>query len=118
MIKVVVKVERYRRCFDPKTKSWLSSTETTFYISIIRLTAQEFCQAIRRHWAIENNNHRVRDVTLGEDKSRIRTNPHIFAKLRSFALNILKKNKVENVSLELFENCVNLDKVLNYAGVL
>jgi hypothetical protein len=36
-------------------------------------------------------------------------NPHIFAKLRSFALNILRKNKVENVSLELFENSLNLD---------
>jgi len=30
----------------------------------------------------------------------------------------MRKNNVENVSLELFENCMNLDKVLNYAGVL
>jgi len=60
----------------------------------------------------------VRDVTLSEDKSRIRTNPHIFAKLRSFALNILRKNDVQNVSLELFENCLNLDNVLNYVGIL
>ena len=71
-----------------------------------------------RYWAIENRNHYVRDVTLGEDKSRIRTNPHIFAKLRSFALNILRKNKVENVSLALFDNAMNLDNVLNYVGVL
>jgi hypothetical protein len=49
----------------------------------------------------------VRDVTLGEDQSRIRTNPHIFAKLRSFALNILRYNQVDNVSLELFENSMN-----------
>ena len=55
---------------------------------------------------------------MGEDKSRIRTNPHIFAKLRSFALNILRKNKIENVSLALFENGMNLDNVLNYVGVL
>ena len=54
---------------------------------------------------------------MGEDQSRIRINPNIFAKLRSFALNILRKNKVENVSLELFENCMNLDRVFNYVGI-
>jgi predicted transposase YbfD/YdcC len=118
LVKVVVKVERFRQLFDPKTKSWKNSDEISFYISTIVLSAQEFCQAIRHHWGIENSNHYVRDVTMGEDKSRIRTNPHIFAKLRSFALNILRKNNVENVSLELFDNCMNLDNVLNYVGVL
>lgn len=117
-VKVVVKVERYRQEFDPKTNTWKNSDETAFYIATIILSAEEFCQAIRNHWGIENSNHYVRNVTMGEDKSRIRTNPHIFAKLRSFALNILRKNNVENVSLELFDNCMNLDNVLNYVGVL
>ena len=118
LVKVVVKVERYRQVFDTKTQTWKNSDETAFYISTIVLSASEFCQAIRHHWAIENSNHYVRDVTLGEDKSRIRTNPHIFAKLRSFALNILRHNQVDNVSLELFDNSMNLDKVLNYEGIL
>jgi predicted transposase YbfD/YdcC len=118
LVKVVVKVERYRQVFETKSKTWKNSDETSFYISTIVLSAQEFCQAIRHHWGIENRNHHVRDVTMGEDRSRIRTNPHIFAKLRSFALNILRKNNVENVSLELFENCMNLDNVLNYDGIL
>ena len=118
LVKVVVKVERYRQVFETKTKTWQTSDETSFYISTIVLSAPEFCQAIRDHWGIENRNHYVRDVTMGEDKSRIRTNPHIFAKLRSFALNILRKNQVQNVSLELFENSMNLDKVLNYVGIL
>jgi len=118
LVKVVVKVERYRQVFDTKIKSWKNSDETSFYISTIVLSAQEFCQAIRNHWGIENRNHYVRDVTMGEDKSRIRINPNIFAKLRSFALNILRKNDVENVSLELFDNCMNLNNVLNYVGIL
>ena len=118
LVEVVVKVERYRQVFDTKTKTWENSDETSFYISTIVLSAQEFCQAIRNHWGIENRNHHVRDVTMGEDKSRIRINPHIFAKLRSFALNILRKNDVENVSLELFDNCMKLDNVLNYVGIL
>ena len=118
LIKAVVKVNRYRRLFHTPTKTWHNSDETSLYISTILLSASEFGQVIRGHWAIENRNHYVRDVTLGEDKSRIRINPHIFAKLRSFALNVLRKNKVENVSLELFENCMNLDNVLNYVGIL
>ncbi len=118
LVQVMVKVQRFRQLLDTKTNTWNNSDETSFYVSTIILSAQEFCQAIRNHWGIENRNHYVRDVSMGEDKSRIRTNPHIFAKLRSFALNIMRKNNVENVSLELFENCMNLDKVLNYAGVL
>ena len=73
--------------------------------------------AIRNHQGIENRNHHVRDVTMKEDKSRIRTNPHIFARLRSFAINILRKNNVRNISLELFSNCMNLKNVLSYEGV-
>lgn len=118
LVRVVVKVERSRQVFETKTKTWKHSDETSFYISTVTLSASEFCQAIRDHWGIENRNHYVRDVTMGEDKSRMRTNPHIFAKLRSFALNILRKNKVENVSLALFENSLNLDNVLNYVGIL
>jgi predicted transposase YbfD/YdcC len=118
LVKVVVKVERSRQVFETKTKTWKPCDETSFYISTVTLSASEFCQAIRDHWGIENRNHYVRDVTMGEDKSRIRTNPHIFAKLRSFALNILRKNKVKNVSLALFENGLNLDNVLNYVGIL
>ena len=117
-VKVVIKVTRFRRLFDTKSKIWKESDEVSFYISTIALSAQSFCQAIRNHWGIENRNHYVRDVTLGEDASRIRVNPHMFAKLRSFALNILRRNKVENVSIELFDNCMNLDNVLNYIGIL
>jgi predicted transposase YbfD/YdcC len=118
LVQVVIKVQRFRQLLDTKTNTWKNSEETSFYISTIILSAQAFCQAIRNHWGIENRNHYVRDVSMGEDKSRIRTNPHILAKLRSFALNIMRKNNVENVSLELFENCMNFDRVLNYAGVL
>ena len=118
LVKVVVKVTRFRRIYHTKKKTWQESDEVSFYISTIDLSAALFCQAIRQHWHIENKNHYVRDVTLGEDKSRIRINPHIFAKLRSFALNILRVNNVDNVSAELFNDCMDLNRVLNYAGIL
>lgn len=116
-VAAVIKVDRHRQFFDTKTKTWKTSDETAFYISTTLLPAQVFCQAIRQHWGIENSNHYVRDVTLGEDQSRIRDNPHMFAKLRSFALNILRSNNVQNVSMELFNNCMNFDRLLSYSGI-
>lgn len=118
LLKAVIKVTRFRKLFDTQTKTWQDTHEISFYVSTLVLSAQEFCQAIRNHWGIENRNHYVRDVTMGEDKSRIRVNPHIFAKLRSFALNILRRNNVDNVSLALFDNCMNLDLLLAYVAIL
>ncbi len=117
LVKAIIKVERKRLVFDMKTKGWQRSDETSFYIATTTLPAETFGVGIRGHWGIENGNHYVRDVTMEEDKSRIRTNPHIFAKLRSFALNILRANNVDNASLELFNNCMRLSNVLNYVGV-
>ena len=117
LMEAIVKVDRYRLILDTKTKEWNPSHETSFYISTTVLSAQRFCEGIRGHWQIENGDHHVRDVTLAEDRSRIRSNPHIFAKLRSFALNILRVNHVDNVSQALFGNCMNLNNVLNYVGV-
>ena len=37
--------------------------------------------------------HYTRDVTLCEDASRIRKNPGVFARIRSFAYNILRFNQ-------------------------
>src|SRR5438128_12569346 len=42
--------------------------------------------------------HHVRDVSFREDDSRIRCNPGIFARLRSFAANFLRCNNVSYVS--------------------
>ena len=51
------------------------------------------------YWlAIETTSHHSRDVTLGEDRSRICTNPGVFTRLRSFAFNILKANRTNTLS--------------------
>ena len=44
---------------------------------------------IRAHWRIENGSHYVRDTAFAEDASRIRNNPDIAARLRSFAYNLI-----------------------------
>ena len=45
-----------------------------------------------------HRSHYVRDGSFAEDASRIRCNPGIFARLRSFAANILRFNGIHNVS--------------------
>ena len=81
---------------------WDWSTETAFYVSNTMLTAVNAADAIRGHWKIETTSHYSRDVTFGEDKSRIRTNPGVFARLRSFAFNILKSNKTSTTSQDRY----------------
>lgn len=117
-VAAIVRVERSRKVFDTRKKSWKLTDETSFYIATSVLSAELFCQAIRNHWSIENRNHYVRDVALAEDKSRIRIKPGIFAKLRSFALNILRANHVKNVSLALFQNALDINNILIYRGIL
>ena len=63
-------------------------------------------------WDIENRTHYVRDVTLGEDASRIRTRPGVMARIRSVALNILRANGVQNISQALYANAVSFDQLL------
>jgi hypothetical protein len=68
------------------------------FVSNVALSAAQSAKAIRDHWHIENRSHYVRDGSFAEDASRIRCNPGIFARLRSFAANILRFNGIHNVS--------------------
>jgi hypothetical protein len=76
------------------------STETRFYIASLRDTAQAFADRIRGYWGVENKVHYVRDVTQGEDASRIRTSPLIqcWALARNFALNIYRNMGFQNMA--------------------
>jgi predicted transposase YbfD/YdcC len=85
-----------------------------FYVSQIQLDAASFGRAVRAHWGIENRNHHVRDRILREDDSRIRCKPGILARIRSFALNILRANGITNVSEAIYTNALSLDQLLAY----
>lgn len=47
--------------------------EICYYISDLDESAIALARRIRGHWGVENRVHYVRDVTFGEDRSRIRT---------------------------------------------
>ncbi len=113
----LVEIQRHTDVFDTRQKDWVSRQETAYYVSTATLSAAHAAHAIRAHWSIENRLHYVRDVTLGEDASRIRCNPGLFALLRSFALNLLRFNGVTNISLGLYDNALNFDQLLAYQGL-
>jgi hypothetical protein len=58
----------------------------------------ELLRLSRAHWAIENELHYVRDVTLGEDASRIRSGaaPQAMAAPRNLVVAVLHRNGMSN----------------------
>jgi predicted transposase YbfD/YdcC len=57
----------------------------------------------RGHWAIENRLHYVRDVTLGEDASQVRTGaaPQVMAALRNTIIALLRRAGQTNIAAGL-----------------
>jgi predicted transposase YbfD/YdcC len=74
----------------------------------------------RGHWGIENRSHYVRDVTLGEDASRIRTGsaPRNMAALRNAILNLLRSQNCVNVAATLRNFAYHPRKLFLMLGIL
>lgn len=117
-IKSFILVTRNTDTFDTKTKQYTRSKEIAYYICNIVLTAIQAARLIRNHWGIENVNHYVRDVTLAEDKSRIRVKPMNFAILRSFALNAMRANNVDNINEQLYRNSLKFTDLYSYQHLI
>jgi hypothetical protein len=97
-VHAVVRVTRDVLSRSAATGLWRATSETAWFVSDIVLPAAGYAKAIRDHWNIENRSHYIRDTSFAEDASRIRCNPGIFARLRSFAANILRFNHVRNIA--------------------
>ncbi len=97
----------------------LSQTaEIAYYVANKELTAKTAAVAIRGHWGIETTSHHSRDVTMGEDHSRIRKNPGIFARLRSFGFNILKANRTGTLNQDRYRAALGgLDALSGFARI-
>src|SRR5262249_27448972 len=88
--------------FRPATGRWDASRETALYLSNRSIRARTTAHAVRKHRRIENKQRSTRDVRLGEDASRIRCNPGIFARLRSFAYNVLRFNQADPIAQDRY----------------
>jgi predicted transposase YbfD/YdcC len=80
--------------------------ETVFAITSLsprRASAARLLALARGHWGIENEVHWVKDVVLGEDGCRVRTNggPQILSGLRNAALRLLHGNGLNKIASAL-----------------
>jgi predicted transposase YbfD/YdcC len=94
-----IKVVRRRR--DNHTGR--TSTEVVYAVTSLtyrQADPQLLACWIQGHWGIENRVHHVRDVTQGEDASRIRTGtgPEVMAVLRNTALNLHRLEGHTNIA--------------------
>ena len=70
------------------------TVEIRYYILSRLLSAQEFAEAVRGHWSIENNLHWQLDVSFREDECRVHRDhaPANLSVIRRFALGLLKRD--------------------------
>ena len=117
-VNTIIRVTRCTLLRSAATGMWNERGEVAYYLSsAVGLPATAWAAAIRGHWGIENRNHYVRDVAFDEDRSRIRNNPGIMARARSFALNIMRKNGITNVNQALWNGAISLDHILAYKAI-
>jgi predicted transposase YbfD/YdcC len=89
-----------------------TSEETAYFISSrADGNASLYAYGTRTHWAIENGLHYVKDVTLKEDSSKIKTGnaPQNISTLKNMGLNIFRSNNYTNIAsaIRLVSNNIN-----------
>jgi Transposase DDE domain len=99
------------------------SHETRYFITSVPRDLGGASQLLvfgRGHWSIENRTHYVRDVTFGEDASRIRkgSGPEIMAALRNTAIGFLRITGAANIAETLRRNAYHVQSLFAKLGIL
>src|SRR4051794_22091463 len=94
----------------------------TFITSVPRSEADagRLLKWARGHWSIENRSHHVRDVTMGEDASRIRkgSGPQVMAALRNATIGLLRLTGALNIAEALRRNGWRVSDLFAKLGIL
>jgi hypothetical protein len=98
-LRSIIRVMSYRHLLKGEYIQ-IKQPETHYYISSLDETAEQFATRIRNYWGVENKVHYVRDVTQGEDASRVRVGdlPAIFAIACNLALNLYRESGATNMA--------------------
>jgi len=93
-VRQLFEVERIRE------KRGKVTTQVVYGITSLSTSAEQLLSYIRRHWAIENELHCVRDVAFDEDRCRVRNyrKAQILAGIRSLAVSLLRRAGFENIT--------------------
>lgn len=83
-------------------------------------TAEEFLTLWRDRWAIENRLFWVKDVTLREDHSRIRTGHAAFAMsiIRNTSINYIRSSGQQCIAAAFRSNTLRIPALLTRLGIL
>src|SRR5436305_10889133 len=97
--------------------------ETRYFITSASRSvadAGQLLKWVRGHWSIENRSHYVRDVTLGEDASRIRKRcgPQVMAALRNATIGFLRTLGESNAAEAVCRNASHVGEVFARLGIL
>ncbi len=115
-LKTIIRVTSYRHILKGP-HILIKPPAIRYYISSLDEPVETFAQRIRDYWQVENKVHYVRDVTQGEDASRIRVQPlpNNFALARNLALNSICTGTTAltiwlklNAKLGTASTCLNL----------
>ena len=110
--------ELVREC-TAKGKTTVEVVYGIVSLSPERADAKRILELKRGHWGIENRLHYRRDVTMGEDASRIRTGgaPQVMAALRNTVVHVLSEVVAPSLAaaMRTMGNC--LSKALGILGL-
>ena len=89
-------------------------------LTAARADSPQIAGHVRRHWGIENKLHYVRDVTYGEDASRVRAGnaPRVMASLRNLAVSLQRLAGHTNIASALRLAARDAARPLKLLGIL
>lgn len=107
----VFRLERTRRV---KGKTTVEVVYGLTSLSRMEADAVWLLALTRLHWSIENGLHYVRDVTLGEDRCRVRKGnaPQVLASVRNVAVYLLNRMDAPSIAAATREVAAYPDKAI------
>ena len=103
-------------------KDGKTTHETRYFITSVSRAVADAGQLLkwtRGHWSIENRSHYVRDVTMGEDSSRVRkrSGPQVMAAFRNATIGLLRTMGVTNIAEALRRNASQVGQLFARLGI-
>lgn len=104
------------------TRKGVTREETAYAITSLspaKADAQRSLQIWRGHWGIENRLHYVRDVTMKEDASQVRSGaaPQVMAGLRNLVIGLLRSSGATNIAAALRHYSYKPTEALSLLGI-
>ena len=93
-------VVRIDRCVEDAKTGQARWSETAWAVTSATASPPRLLAASRGHWSIENSLHWVRDATMREDASKVRSAsaPRALAAMRNLAISVLRLAGVTNIA--------------------